>query len=95
MVGIVTATDDVGVTGYRFSDSGGTTSLDGYYTIAANGQISITAAGVAAGIENNDFETGLNSFSYDIEAGDAAGNWSAAESISLNVTDLDETDRRW
>ncbi len=91
MVGIVTATDDVGVSGYRFSDSGGTTSLDGFYTIAANGQIRITAAGVAAGIENNDFETGLNSFSYDIEAGDAAGNWSAVESVSLNVTDLDET----
>ncbi len=67
------------------------TSLDGFYTIAANGQIRITAAGVAAGIENNDFETGLNSFSYGIEAGDVTGNWSAAENISLNVTDVDES----
>ncbi len=58
VVGIVAASDDVGVTGFRFSDSGSATSLDGYYTIAANGQIRITAAGVAAGIENNDFETG-------------------------------------
>ena len=60
-------------------------------TIAANGQVSITAAGVAAGVENNDFETGLNSFTYGIEARDAAGNWSAAEDITLNVTDVDDT----
>ena len=39
LIGFVAATDDVGVTGFRFSDSGGGTSLDGYYTIAANGQI--------------------------------------------------------
>ena len=50
VIATVVATDDVGVTGFRFSDSGTGTSLDGYYTIGANGQISITAAGVAAGI---------------------------------------------
>ncbi len=91
VVGIVASTDDVGVTAYRFTDSGTSTSLDGYYTIAGNGQISLTAAGVAAGVETNDFETGLNSFSYAVEAGDADGNWSLAENITLEVTDLDET----
>ena len=30
------------------------TSLDGYYTIAANGQINITAVGVTAGVAQND-----------------------------------------
>ena len=50
VVGTVAATDDVGVSGYQFSDTGTDTSLDGYFTIAANGQISLTAAGVAAGV---------------------------------------------
>ena len=45
---------------------------------------------IYAGLENNDFETGLNNFNYGVEARDAAGNWSAAENISLNVTDVDE-----
>ena len=40
VVGIVAATDDVVVTGFQFSDTGTNTSLDGYFTIAANGQVS-------------------------------------------------------
>ena len=57
VVGIVAATDDVVVTGFQFSDTGTNTSLDGYFTIAANGQVSLTAAGIAAGVAQNDFET--------------------------------------
>ena len=38
----------------------------------------------------NDYETAPNSFAYDIEAQDAAGNWSVAETVTLNVTDVDE-----
>jgi len=41
-------------------------------------------------VENNDFETGLNSFTYGIEARDAVGNWSATETVTLSVTDVDE-----
>ncbi|MCR9140477.1 MAG: hypothetical protein NXI27_31295, partial [Alphaproteobacteria bacterium] len=47
----------------------------------------ITAAGVAAGVAQNDFETGPNSFTYAIQAGDAAGNWSSAIDVTLNVTE--------
>ena len=90
VVATVAATDDVGVTGYHFSATHTGTSADGFYTIGANGQISITAAGVAAGVAQNDFETAPNSFSYGIEATDAAGNVSAAQNVTLNVTNVDE-----
>ncbi|WP_430463559.1 beta strand repeat-containing protein [Tabrizicola sp.] len=91
VIGTVLATDAVGVTGFRFTDTGTTTSLDGYYTIASDGQVTITAAGVAAGVANNDFETGANSFTYAIQAGDAAGNWSLSVSVAFAVTNLNDT----
>ncbi|MBI1920478.1 MAG: Ig-like domain-containing protein, partial [Geobacter sp.] len=85
VVATVAATDSTGITGFRFSDSANTTSLDGYYTVADNGQISITADGVAAGVAQNHFDVTPNSFTYGVEARDAAGNWSAAQDINLNV----------
>ena len=90
-VGSVVATDAVGVTGFRFVATGTQTSADGYYTIDAAGAVRITAAGVAAGVANNDFETGANSFTLAVQARDAAGNWSASTDITLNVTDVAES----
>ena len=90
VVALVSATDDVGVTGYHFSATHTGTSVDGYYTIGSNGQISITADGVAAGVAQNDFETSPNSFIYGIEATDAAGNVSTSQNVILNVTNVDE-----
>ena len=90
-VGTVAATDAVGVTAFRFSANNSTTSADGYYQIDATGKITLTAAGAAAGVATNDFETTPNQFIYGIQAGDAAGNWSAATNVTLNVTDLDDT----
>ena len=89
-VGTVAATDNVAVTQFRFAASGTQTSADGYYTIDNAGVIRITTAGVAAGVANNDFETAPNSFTYAVQAGDAAKNWSAATDIDLIVTDIDE-----
>ena len=60
------------------------------YAIRSYYEINITAAGGAAGAQN-DYETAPNSFTYDIEAQDAAGNWSVAETVTLNVTDVDDT----
>lgn len=91
VVGTVAATDNTAVTAFRFSATGTSTSADGYYTIDNTGKISITAAGVAAGVANNDFEINPNQFTYGIQAGDAAGNWSTATNITLNVTDVDDT----
>ena len=91
LVGTVVATDDVAVTAFRFAATGTGTSADGFYSIASDGKITLTAAGVAAGIANNDFETSPNSFTYGVEAGDAAGNWSSAVNVTLNVTDGDDT----
>jgi hypothetical protein len=67
-----------------------TASSDGYFQITNSGDITITSTGVAAGIAQNDYETSPNSFTYAIQAGDAAGNWSQAQNISLNVTDVNE-----
>ena len=91
VIGAVTASDGVGVVAFRFAATGGPTSADGLYKIDNNGVLRITAAGIAAGIANNDHEVAPNSFSYDIEAGDGAGNWSAPASMALNVTDLADT----
>jgi large repetitive protein len=88
VLGTVAATDDLGVTGFRFAN-GSTTSTDGYFTIAANGAISLTAAGAAAAA--NDFELAPNEFTLDVQARDAAGNWSAAAGVTLRVTDLVES----
>jgi hypothetical protein len=89
LVATVSASDNIGVTSYRFA-SGATTSADGYYQINANGEIRITAAGIAAGVANNDFETVPNAFVYDVVASDLAGNASAPVSVALNVTNLTE-----
>jgi hypothetical protein len=91
VVGTVSGfTDNVDVTTYRFAgeDADGVDqqlSMDGYYRIDDSGNISITAAGVAAGVAQNDYETDPNDFWYAIQAGDAAGNWSEGLEINLNV----------
>ncbi|MBI2353743.1 MAG: DUF4347 domain-containing protein, partial [Deltaproteobacteria bacterium] len=90
VVGTVAATDAVGVTGFRFSTNSSTTSSDDYFTIAGNGQISITAAGVAASVAQNDYETTPNIFTYGMQARDAAGNWSTAVDVTLNVTNVND-----
>ena len=84
-----TATDNVAVTGWQFAN-GTQTTTDGYYQINNSGQISITAAGVVAGVANNDYETTPNSFTLSVQAKDAAGNWSAATDVTLNVTNVNE-----
>jgi hypothetical protein len=91
VVATVLASDAVGVTQFRFANPGGipgATTTDGYYTIDSAGNITITSEGVAVGVANNDFEVGSNNFTYGVQAGDAAGNWSEAVNISLNVTNL-------
>ncbi|MBD1194202.1 cadherin repeat domain-containing protein, partial [Vulcanococcus sp. Clear-D1] len=89
-IGTVQATDNIAVTQFRFADSASSTSQDGFYQISNTGVITITAAGIAAGVANNDFETGANQFTYGIQAGDAANNWSSATNVTLNVTDVNE-----
>ena len=89
-IGTVSATDAVGVTGFRFAANNGTTSADGWFVIGSDGKISLTDAGRAAGAASNDYETGANSFTYGVQAGDAAGNWSTVMSVTLNLTDVDE-----
>ncbi|WP_168559178.1 cadherin repeat domain-containing protein, partial [Rhizobacter sp. SG703] len=88
-VATVAATDAVGVTGYRFGSTGTGTSADGYYSINASGQVSLTSAGAAAAA--NDYETLPNGFTHAVQAGDAAGNWSSAVNVTLNIADVDDT----
>lgn len=85
-VASVAATDAIGVTSFRFADSGAQISADGYYVIENTGVIKLTAAGAATGVAQNDYDITPNSFTYGIEAGDAAGNWSSSVNITLNVT---------
>ena len=89
-VATVAATDAIGVTAFRFGATSTTTSADGYYTIDGTGVVQITAAGVAAGVANNDFETTPNAFTYAVQASDAADNWSSPVNITLNLLDVNE-----
>jgi hypothetical protein len=88
-LGTVSASDETGVTGFRFSVTGTNTSPDGFFVVDANGTVHLTAAGAASAAD--DFETSPNSFTYTLQAGDAAGNWSAPVAVKLNVTDVDDT----
>ncbi|MDG5467960.1 Ig-like domain-containing protein [Deltaproteobacteria bacterium IMCC39524] len=73
VIAIVAASDDIGVTDFRFSASGTNLSADGYYTISSDGQISITSAGVAAGVAQNDFEPVEGDMVAFVSASDAVG----------------------
>ncbi|MEX0720932.1 MAG: invasin domain 3-containing protein, partial [Balneolaceae bacterium] len=83
-IGTVSASDAEGVTAYAIT--GGNDS--NYFEIDNDGVLTLTATG--AGSEANDFETGVNSFSLAITATDAAGNTSSAETVTINVDDVDE-----
>lgn len=87
-IGTVVAIDDFGVTNYRFTDSGTATSSDGFVQIDSAGHLSLTASGVTSAL--NDFETLPNSFTYPLQARDAAGNWSVSTDVTLDVTDVAE-----
>jgi hypothetical protein len=90
IVGTVGASSADSLTGFRFAATGTDTSADGHYRIDVAGNIRLTASGAAAGVAQNDFETAPNGFTYAIQARDAAGNWSAAENVALNVANLNE-----
>ena len=83
-LGTVTATDDTGVTGFSIVDDGEMGGADNYVDIAADGTVTLNAAG-AADAAFNDFETTPNSFTVDVQAVDAAGNTSDAQSVAINV----------
>lgn len=83
-LGSVAANDNVAVTDYAIASGD-----DGnFFAIDAGGNVTLTAAGVAGAA--NDFETGVNTFNLGITARDAAGNISAAQTITLNLGDADE-----
>jgi VCBS repeat-containing protein len=88
VVATIAASDSNGINGFRFGN-GTNLSDDGFFTIAPNGQITLTATGLA-GAANN-FESLPNNFTLGIEARDAAGNWSTAENIVITVTDVNES----
>jgi hypothetical protein len=94
VIGRVTATDidDVpgNVTKFRFAENKSKTSFDGFYKIDNSGTITITSAGVATGVPNNDFEISPNSFSYKVQAGDDTDKWSKPAVITLKLIDVDD-----
>jgi methionine-rich copper-binding protein CopC len=83
----ISATDNVGVTGFEIT----TGNDDGFFAISATGEITLTEAGVAADAASNDFETTPNTFTLGVVASDAKGNKSAAVDVVFNVTDVDDT----
>ncbi|WP_411867506.1 hypothetical protein [Vulcanococcus limneticus] len=77
------------VTQFRFVSTDGQTiygarTSDGYFSIDSTGKISIKYAGAAAAV--NDIQT-QTSHTYLLQAGDAQGNWSSSQTITLNAVD--------
>ncbi|MCF7505482.1 Ig-like domain-containing protein, partial [Vibrio sp. L3-7] len=92
VVGSVSGSDLDGVSNYQFKHSDDTlsnTSQDGFYTIDANGDISITAAGMAADV--NDFEKGDNSGDYQVVMTDSSGS-TAEAMVTLKETNVNDND---
>ncbi|SFL27181.1 cadherin domain-containing protein, partial [Azotobacter beijerinckii] len=89
VLGSVAASDASGISDYRFAN-GTRVSDDGYFSIDSSGRISLTEFGAAAAA--NDFETLPNTFTPSVQAGDAAGNWSTAVAVTLQVADQHEGD---
>ena len=90
VVGSVSGSDLDGVSNYQFKDSNdnlSNTSQDGFYTIDTNGDIRITAAGVAA--EVNDFEQGDNSGDYQVVMTDGYGS-TAEATVTLKETNVND-----
>ena len=88
IIGKVVATDNVGVTGFRFADTQTDRSHDNRFRIEADGTIRMTATGVASA--SNDFEAAADG-TYSVQARDLAGNWAIARDVVLNITNLDDT----
>lgn len=80
VVGTVAATDDTGVVAYNIVAG----NAAGFFAIDGSGNITLTTAGLAGAA--NDFETTPNSFVLTLTAADAAGNVSASQGVTLNVT---------
>ena len=81
VIGTVVATDGGGIASYAITAG----NESNYFAINSNGEIVLTAEGVAAAA--NDFETGPNSFDLTVQVTDVAGNISF-EVIKLEVTDV-------
>lgn len=86
VLGVVLASDNVGVTGYRFTATGTTTSSDTFFSIGSTGIVTMTLLGAAGA--SNDYETGSNTFIHGVQARDAAGNWSPSVNVTFNVLDV-------
>jgi gliding motility-associated-like protein len=83
-IGTVSTNDNSGT--YILSITGGNDS--GYFAIdSSTGSLTLTSAGASS--QANDYENGFNSYSLTIQATDAASN-TAAETIIINLTDVDE-----
>ena len=83
VLGIVRASDDVGVTSFAITNGIGLFAIDN------QGRISLTDAGAVS--VANDFEFGDNEFVLTVEATDGEGNTADAQ-ITLTVNDVDEND---
>ncbi|MEM8626171.1 MAG: DUF4214 domain-containing protein, partial [Pseudomonadota bacterium] len=84
VIGTVTATDNVAITGFDITDG----DAPGFFAIDNAGGLSLTAAGAAAAA--NDFEALPNGFLLTVAARDAAGNESA-RTLTVSVDDIDDT----
>ena len=95
VVAAVVATDNLGVTGYRFAndsraDEDDSVTYDGFFKIDSQGNIHITEAGIAANVNNYENLDEIRSKTYEVQVFDANDNYSDAVSVTLNVKNVNE-----
>jgi hypothetical protein len=67
-------------------------NTDGFFAInSSTGAITLTNVGSASSAASNDYETDPNSFSLVVRVTDPSSN-TATGTITINVTDVDDTD---
>ncbi len=85
IIGSVTAIDAIGVTEFAIVSG----NENNFFAIDTLGNISLTATGTESAI--NDFEITPNNTILGVIAADATGNISAAQEVTFNVIDVDES----
>ncbi len=85
VIGQVLASDANRISGYQITAG----DSAGYFSIDADGVITLTAAGAADGAASRDYEATPNSFSLTVLATDVAGN-SYSQVVTISVLDAQE-----
>jgi uncharacterized repeat protein (TIGR02059 family) len=83
VLGKLTVSDDTAVTAINIISG----NADGFFAVAANGDVTLTDKGAAAGAASNDFNVLPNTYNLVVKAVDGANNTSLEATVTLSEKD--------